>query len=221
MIEKNDILYFFIVVIIAAALAMSYTGMTHEPVPLQVQENRFPVVTFTPAVTPAPNMPTYAPQLVPGSYADTHPNNTANGNFSPAQAPVVVTTIPLPTITTIPTSAAVPQTTKCCNAWNATTTEITNAYGGIRLASPLVTILLITLILAYLIRLSPTRVVNDCLNQIESNLSNRFENADSSVIGGVIMMFVGLMVVVAIMAIAPAIGGSIMAAQPSIGCVPC
>lgn len=225
MFTKNDILYFFIVVIVAAILASSWAGMTHEPVPLQVPENRFPIVTFTPVPAPPPAMPTYTPQLVPGSYADTHRNSTDNGEFSPAPAPVVVTTLPLPAITTkpLPSSTPVATTTRCCNPLNATQEMVPAQQlgGGMQMAPLLITILMISLIVSCLIWVSLTGVATECLNGLEVRLQNRFENADSSMISGIIMVFIGLVVVIATMSIAPVIGNQIVAAQPPIGCVPC
>jgi hypothetical protein len=223
-IEKNDILYLFIVVIISAILASAWAGMNHDPVPLQVQENRLPIVTFAPAAAPAPAMPTYGPQLVPGSYADTHPNSTANGNFSPAPAPVIVTTMPLPTITAIPTTAAAsPVTTKCCNnAFNAsimsTTQTLGSAFNILGIALFMAGIAFVIYAAGGLFRISPVAVFTATLDTAVSKVGGDSEAANQAIIAGVMAIMVGGMIYIIAMAILPAIVAS---APVMTNCVPC
>jgi hypothetical protein len=94
---KTNILYFAVALLVGCILAFGYAGLSYHPSPLQVQLD--PYAPLPPA---APAEPTLAPQPVPGSAAD-HPPNP-NDPYAPAQAPVVVTTQPLPSITPVPTA---------------------------------------------------------------------------------------------------------------------
>ena len=196
MIEKSDAYYFLAVVVIAAVLASAWVGMTNEPVPLQVQKNE-----YAPTKPPVPAMPTYDPQYVPGSYADTNRNSTKFGKFTPAPAPVVVTTAPLPTITTIPTERPTASTTMCCNnARNLTFNSIESATRDVfNLLSTCVVMLGIMIILFVLMQIGG------------------IGNNDDAYIEGVTTFIIAALLIVLILPVTL----SVMQAQTATLCVPC
>jgi hypothetical protein len=87
--------YVVAAVIFGIVMAFGIGAMTYHPLPVQVQINQ-----YAPIKVPAPSELTLAPQYVPGSAASKP--TPANDPYAPAQAPVVVTTQPLPTITPEP-----------------------------------------------------------------------------------------------------------------------
>lgn len=118
---KTNILYVAIAVVFGLVVAFGYSGMSYHPLPLQVKED-----LYMPAPAPTAAIPTVAPQPIKGSNADKPADPT--DKFAPAQAPVVVTTAPLPTIT--PEEMAVKN--DCCanSPFNQTTSTLAGNIGA-------------------------------------------------------------------------------------------
>lgn len=98
LLTRNNLIYFGAALIVGAIFAFGIASITYQPVPLQVAENPYPAVTPPPLA-----IQTLAPQYIPGSTAETEVANPNGDPYAPAQAPVIVTTAPLPTITPTPT----------------------------------------------------------------------------------------------------------------------
>lgn len=130
--------YFAAAVLIGLIFSFGIIGVTHQPLPVQVQ-----IDPYQPYQAPSPAIPTISPSV------------KTTDQFAPASAPVVVTTAPLPTIT--------PDQTKtypvdCSNigAKDVATSSvcITQTYvGAASMMGLLFCIIFISLILAFLIRL--------------------------------------------------------------------
>ena len=87
--QKEYAIYFLLAVIFGAVLSFGLAAMFHQPMALTVQLD-----TYAPTAAPTAAIPTVAVIQTP------------NGAFTPAPAPVVVTTEPLPAITPEPTFEA-------------------------------------------------------------------------------------------------------------------
>jgi len=95
---KKNLIYFGVALLVGLIASFGLTGLTYHPVSLQVQQDIYAPITPSGGAEP-----TISPQYVPGSYADGN-SNTSGDKFAPAQAPQVIPTQVLPTITTVPTS---------------------------------------------------------------------------------------------------------------------
>jgi len=95
---KKNLIYFGVALLVGLIASFGLTGLTYHPVSLQVQQDIYAPITPSGGAEP-----TISPQYVPGSYADGN-SNTSGDKFAPAQAPQVIPTQVLPTITPVPTS---------------------------------------------------------------------------------------------------------------------
>ena len=95
---KKNLIYFGVALLVGLIASFGLIGLTYHPVSLQVQQDIYAPITPSGGAEP-----TISPQYVPGSYADGN-SNTSGDKFAPAQAPQVIPTQVLPTITTVPTS---------------------------------------------------------------------------------------------------------------------
>lgn len=126
--------YFALALFFGVILAFGVASMLHQPLPLQV-----PLTT----------------QTLPNG------DKTTTDVYAPAPVQVIVTTAPLPTITMNPTTASPVGMNPCAvsGSWNSTSACLAQetslgAYAGIiQLTSLLITALLISFVLSYLIRL--------------------------------------------------------------------
>ena len=101
--QKEYAVYFLLAVVFGAVLSFGLAAMFHQPMALTVQLD-----TYAPTAAPTAAIPTVAVMQTP------------NGAFTPAPAPVVVTTEPLPTITPEPTE----ETDHCAGDVNGSYSEL-------------------------------------------------------------------------------------------------
>ena len=101
--QKEYAVYFLLAVVFGAVLSFGLAAMFHQPMALTVQLD-----TYAPTAAPTAAIPTVAVVQTP------------NGAFTPATAPVVVTTEPLPTITPEPAE----ETDYCAGDVNGSYSEL-------------------------------------------------------------------------------------------------
>ena len=118
---KKNLIYFGVALLVGLIASFGLTGLTYHPVSLQVQQDIYAPITPSGGAEP-----TISPQYVPGSYADGN-SNTSGDKFAPAQAPQVIPTQVLPTITPVPTSG----NNACCaplanSSWSSVASGVTS-----------------------------------------------------------------------------------------------
>jgi hypothetical protein len=118
---KKNLIYFGVALLVGLIASFGLTGLTYHPVSFQVQQDIYAPITPSGGAEP-----TISPQYVPGSYADGN-SNTSGDKFAPAQAPQVIPTQVLPTITPVPT----PDNNAGCaplanSSWCSATSEVTS-----------------------------------------------------------------------------------------------
>ena len=120
---KKNLIYFGVALLVGLIASFGLIGLTYHPVSLQVQQDIYAPITPSGGAEP-----TISPQYVPGSYADGN-SNTSGDKFAPAQAPQVIPTQVLPTITPVPT----PDNNACCaplanSSWSSVASGVTSTF---------------------------------------------------------------------------------------------
>ena len=120
---KKNLIYFGVALLVGLIASFGLTGLTYHPVSLQVQQDIYAPITPSGGAEP-----TISPQYVPGSYADGN-SNTSGDKFAPAQAPQVIPTQVLPTITPVPT----PDNNACCaplanSSWSSAASGVISTF---------------------------------------------------------------------------------------------
>jgi hypothetical protein len=120
---KKNLIYFGVALLVGLIASFGLTGLTYHPVSLQVQQDIYAPITPSGGAEP-----TISPQYVPGSYADGN-SNTSGDKFAPVQAPQVIPTQVMPTITPVPT----PDNNACCalranSSWSSAASGVTSTF---------------------------------------------------------------------------------------------
>jgi hypothetical protein len=212
---RQNLIYFGAALLVGAIFAFGISSLTYQPVPLQVTEN-----PYTPTTPPTPAVTILAPQYVPGSYADANKNTTGDP-YTPAPAPVVVTTAPLPTITAIPTAGG-SERCKLNPVWNqtlqSTNQEVQNMFGMATVLPIAIIGVGILMIVLGAFGSADTYSVTSPFNTAQTEAAKEVAGAFWG--SGTISIIITLGVMLVALYILAVVTGSISAAILNTGCTP-